>query len=244
MTYTQPSGDPANTGTLTGLFNEVFGKLLMDLENKLPARVVSYNRTTNRAVIQPMISIVKTNGEIMPRSQLASIPVFQYGGGGFVMSFPLVPGDLGWINACDTDISLFLQSLAMSAPNMKRPHSFSNGEFVPARLASFVVNSEDEGNAVLSSVDGTVRIAIWPNKVKITAPTVLIDSPQTTCTGNLTVEGLLTYEAGMVGSGGTTAAAITGDITVTGEVTASGTALHTHRHGGVTTGGGTTGAPV
>jgi len=33
-------------------------------------------------------------------------------------------------------------------------------------------------------------------------------------------------------------------MTVTGDVTAEGTSVHTHKHGGVQTGGGQTGVPV
>lgn len=37
---------------------------------------------------------------------------------------------------------------------------------------------------------------------------------------------------------------ITGDLIVSGDVTGNGTSLHTHKHSGVQTGGGQTGAPV
>jgi phage baseplate assembly protein gpV len=36
----------------------------------------------------------------------------------------------------------------------------------------------------------------------------------------------------------------TGTITSSGDVTGAGTSLHTHKHGGVQTGGGQTGTPV
>ncbi|MBU6430647.1 MAG: oxidoreductase, partial [Cyanobacteria bacterium REEB65] len=37
---------------------------------------------------------------------------------------------------------------------------------------------------------------------------------------------------------------VTGTISASGDITGSGTSLHTHVHGGVTTGSGNTGAPV
>ena len=37
---------------------------------------------------------------------------------------------------------------------------------------------------------------------------------------------------------------VTGTITATGDITGNGTSLHTHKHGGVQTGGGTTGSPI
>ena len=38
--------------------------------------------------------------------------------------------------------------------------------------------------------------------VTVTAPSVTVDAPESTFTGNVTVKGLLTYQGGMVGSGG------------------------------------------
>jgi len=67
--------------------------------------------------------------------------------------------------------------------------------------------------------------------VNIQAPSVTLDTPATTCTGALTVQGLLTYQAGMAGTGGTAGNTISGTITVTsGDVKADGVGLKTHRH--------------
>lgn len=69
----------------------------------------------------------------------------------------------------------------------------------------------------------------------IKANKVTIDSPDTTCTGNLTVQKTLAYLGGMTGSGsapgaGGKAAAITGDISATGDVKAGGISLTGHTH--------------
>jgi len=78
--------------------------------------------------------------------------------------------------------------------------------------------------------------------VTVKTPTlVTIDSPQTTVTGKLTVQGLLTYQAGMAGSGGTgTTASIQGNVKITGgDLTADGISVKKHTHPGDS--GGTTG---
>lgn len=88
-------------------------------------------------------------------------------------------------------------------------------------------------------------------KLTATAPEVLVDSPTTTFTGQVIVQGLLTYQAGMAGSGGgSNAAQITGNVQVTGNVSNTGTLTNngknvgsTHTHGGVQTGGGNTAVP-
>ncbi|ADJ61739.1 phage baseplate assembly protein V [Herbaspirillum seropedicae] len=62
--------------------------------------------------------------------------------------------------------------------------------------------------------------------VTVKAPSVLLDTPQATCTGTLTVQGQLTYQGGMAGSGGgASAAVIRGNVSVQGNVQASGTVM-------------------
>lgn len=72
---------------------------------------------------------------------------------------------------------------------------------------------------------GTVDVTA-EGAVTVRAPSVTIDSPQTTCTGNLLVEGKLTYQGGMVGSGGEGAAAvIEGNVQVDGSIDATGSIM-------------------
>lgn len=67
--------------------------------------------------------------------------------------------------------------------------------------------------------------------VTVRAPSVTIDSPQTTCTGKLLVQGKLTYQGGMAGSGGEGAAAvIDGNVQVDGSVIDSGGNTNHHTH--------------
>jgi len=72
---------------------------------------------------------------------------------------------------------------------------------------------------------------------------VTIKTPNTTCTGNLTVQGSISYGAGMTGAGG---ANVTGGMAITGgSLSHNGKNIgSTHTHTGVQTGPGTTGAPT
>lgn len=249
-----PSRNQALDDTLAGAFKLFKEKLLQNMDDMLPAKVIAYDRTTNRAQVQPLIVMVNTSNEQIVRAQIASVPVFQIGGGGFVMSFPIVPGDLGWIKANDRDISLFKAAYAQSAPNTQRKHNFSDAVFIPdSFMRDVVINGEDDGNLVIQSIDGTVRIAIWGDKVKITAPAVLIDTPTTTCTGDLIVDGNITGHTDLTIDGEST---LTGDVLAEGDttighdlnVTHSATInsipFGTHRHTGVQTGVGNTGGPI
>lgn len=171
-----PSRAPSNDDTLVGMFRTVLGKFVQNLDDCLPARVIAYDRTSNRATVQPLIQMVTTEGERVSRAQVASVPVFQIGAGGWVLHFPIKPGDIGWIKATDRDMSLFLQRLAEGPPNTKRMHSFEDGVFFPAVLSGHVIAAEDSDHPVFQSLDGSTRVALWPEFAKVTAPRGLLVS--------------------------------------------------------------------
>ncbi len=240
--YSPASRNQSDNGTMAGMLRIVLGKFLQHVDDMLPAQVIAYDAGTNRAQVQPLIVVVTTENVVVNRAQVASVPVAQWGAGGFVLRFPVKTGDLGWIKASDRDISLFKQTYQSSAPNTQRKHSFEDAVFFPDTFMKGVtINSEDESNAVLQNFDGSVRIALWPDKVKITAPSILFDTPTATFTGDVTIDGTINVQNSESSS---TPCQINGNVIATGDITAGSISLESHVHGGVTTGGGDTGVPV
>jgi hypothetical protein len=229
MKSNSPDIDPANNGTLAGTLQFCMKKFMQGVNGMLPASVINYDRATNRVQVQLLINLVTTTGQQVPRSQLASIPVMIFGGGGFFLSFPLNTGDLGWVLANDRDISLFLQNYQQSAPNTFRMNSFSDGVFVPDIMKGYTINSEDANSVVLQNLDGTIKMSLLSDRIKLTAPLVEI-------TGGLQVDGVITGEGasaltinapvvatqGVSISGASPALTVTGDERVVGNITASG----------------------
>ena len=182
------SREPQNEGTLTGAFREVLGKLIQRTDDLLPASVVAYDRALNRATVQPLIQVVDTDGNFINRAQKTNVPVLVLGGGGFLVSFDLPAGSLGWIKANDRDISLFLQEYSLQPPNTKRMHSFEDGLFIPDIMRDYSIASEDEQAAVIQSTDGSVKISLTAERIKLTGPAIEIMGP-TSITGNTTITG-------------------------------------------------------
>lgn len=166
-----PSIDPADLGDMAGMARAILRKNNADMQVCMPATVVSYDRQSNRATVKPLMQMVTTEGESVGRASVASVPVLQVGGGGFMLSYPIKPGNLGWIIANDRDVSLYMQSYKEDKPNTQRLHSFEDGWFIPDVLTGFTIDSEDESdNVVIQSLDSKYRIAIWPDdKIKITS---------------------------------------------------------------------------
>ena len=225
-----PDIDPANNGSLAGTLQFCMRKFVQDVNGMLPAQVIKYDREANRVQVQLLIMLVTTDGQQVPRPQIASIPVMVFGGGNFFLSFPLNPGDLGWVLANDRDISLFLQTYQQAAPNTFRINNFADSVFVPDIMHGYTIASEDTNSVVLQNLDGTIKISLLPDRIKLTAPLVEI-------TGGLQVDGVITGEGlssltfnspiiatqGVTISGGSpNALMVTGDARVVGNITASG----------------------
>jgi hypothetical protein len=176
-------------------------------EKMVPAKVVSYDRKSNTATVQPMLMLVDMNDDTRSRNQISELPVFSLGGGGFHINFPLKAGDLGWMIAADRDISLFMKNLEEARPTTFRTHKFSDAWFIPDVFRKYTINSEDDSAMVIQSTDGETRISIDNGKITITAPeSVKIDTPMATFTHDVHIQGNLRVDMMMSTYGGFNAA--------------------------------------
>jgi len=155
-----PSRDFAADGDLSGILNSIFKKLLQKTEGMLPAVVNSYDARNNVATVKPLIMVLGTEGDTVSRGSYAKVPVLALGGGGFHVRFPLKRGNYGWIEACDRDISLFLQTEKEAKPNSLRLHSFSDSRFVPDVFKKYTFDSDDEGKMVIQNEEGDVKLTL------------------------------------------------------------------------------------
>jgi hypothetical protein len=217
-----PSKNPADDDSAGGALRTIFRKQMMKADGQLPAIVIGYDRARNRATVRPLVTLVKTNGQTVSRASIASVPVLALAGGGFVLNFPLKPGDLGWIEASDRDISLFVQSLKESPPNTFRIHSFNDGRFIPDAFAKYTIASEDDDAAVLQSLDGTVRIALDADELRLTAPTIRATA---STLFEVTAPAIVMNQ-----TGGGTGATFTGSPVVMPDAVIGGVTQSTHIH--------------
>jgi len=249
--HATPSRDPADDGSLLGMIREVLKKHLQGVDDMLPARVLSYDRNTNRARVLPLVRLLTTDNRQVSRAPIASVPVLQYGGGGFVLSFNLKAGDLGWIKANDRDISLFLQTYGEQAPNTVRLHSFSDAVFIPDVMTGYDIGEEDAENAVLQSLDGNVKISLGEASLKLAVggTTITLTEGGVEVVGETTFKDPVIMEQTLDVTGNTTLAAtlaVTGAasfvalVTMGAGATIGGIPFSSHRHlvSGIQTGGG------
>lgn len=189
-----PNLDKANDGDFAGVMADVLQNFLRGVDDMIPAKVVSYDDATNRAVIKPLVMLGTTDGQKISRAQLSNIPVFRFGGGGFFIRFPVKPGDFGWLKATDRDMSLIMQRGGLEDwPNTLRQHSFSDGMFFPDTLKSWVIDGANADALVIQSLDGSVCVSLHSGKVKIEAADIEV-------VGNMSVTGTMTNNGVNIGS--------------------------------------------
>jgi hypothetical protein len=212
-----PSLNPCDDDSLNGVFRHVVGKMLQGVNGMLPAQVIAYQPATTssgaRVQVQPMITVVDTNGNQVTRAQLASIPVYEMGGNGWVIKFPLAVGDLGWIVAADRDISQFLQSYSISPPNTYRVKDFADAVFLPAGMKGYASAVEDAEGITIQNQAGTIKVSLTPAGVIITGAIV-------TVTGNLVVDGSVSAN-GIIMTEGADTPNFSGNLFVNGTIAAS-----------------------
>lgn len=218
---TLPSFNPADLASQEGLLNFLKKQTFADLYVCLPAVILSFDRLSNRASVQPAIHAVSTDEEQIPMPSVSNIPVHTPGGGGFAASFPLTAGDTGWLITADKDISLFKQHLSLVPPNTYRRHQLEDAFFIPDVFQKISVGSEDSARAVWQTISGDTKITMGPSDVRIKAASVTIDG-DVTLNGTLSASGIIRSAVNIIG------AAIS---------------LIAHVHGGVQNGPGTTGGP-
>lgn len=224
-----PSKNPADTGTLPGTLDFVIKKKLMKVDGQLPCVVLNYNRSSNRATVRPLISMLTTQGQPVARAQIASVPVLALGGGGFTMTFPLKSGDLGWIEASDRDISLFMQSMQQTNPNSFRIHQFDDGRFIPDSFAQYTFDDSLADSFVIQSWDGTQYIAVRPGGIDITGTAINV-----VASGLLKLQGATVQIVNTAGTPGATG--FTGTPPVMADAIINGILQSTHEHGSITRG--------
>ena len=154
---------------------EIWANLLrnfaLEQENNLPAIVKSYDRAKNLVTCQLAINKLDMDGESIERADII-VPCLNPCGNGLGINFPLQPGDTGWVIAADRDTTNFIDKRKVVDPNTALLHQHMFGVFIPDRIHDFAIDTDDDGALVLQNLDGTTRVSLKNNRVKITRQNV------------------------------------------------------------------------
>jgi hypothetical protein len=200
----------------------------------LPGQIVSYDAASMTCVVQPTIQ-PKWRGQNgnwanVTLPVIPDVPVHFPGGGSFALTFPLTAGDEGLIVFASRCIDAWWQNGGVQPQAELRMHDLSDAFFIPKVWSqAHKLSNVSATTAQLRTVDGLSYIEMTAgHAVNIVAPGGLNVTGATNITGTTAVTGAMTA---------------TSDITA-GLGTADQVGVRTHKHSGVTTGGGSTAVPT
>jgi phage baseplate assembly protein gpV len=247
--------------SLEGLLRQYITNSQNQMFTAMPARVERVvSLPEQRVDVQLLVDRVRPEGGTLRHPVILSVPLVFPGSKTSQFSFPVAAGDVVLCvfsqrsidrfklgsenNHIPTDLRKYSRNDAMAIPGLysfpqarNNPSHRSLSHDVSDTVISHNIGSGNEcevrlkasGDVIINS-PGKVEVNCQESVINASISTT-IDSPQTTVTGNMLVEGVLTYVSGMVGSGGTgSAATITGSVSVTDDVTAGNISLRNHVH--------------
>lgn len=240
------------SNTMNRLFTAIPGRV-----------VGSPDLKSQRCDVQILVDRVTVEGEPQRHPLLLNVPIIFPGSKTSQLTFPIDDGDTVMLVFSQRSIDRFkLGSSNGHVPADFRKYSRNDAVAIPG-LFTFPAARNDPSKRSLShsTVDavlthnigtsaecevrlkasGDVIINAPDNNVTVNCSTaninadesVTVDTPETTVTGNMLVQGHLTFVSGMTGSGGTGAvASLDGSLKATGDISAGKISLQKHRHTG------------
>ena len=227
MSQTAPGSEAAK-------FAFMMRRFLADVRTCTLAKVIAVTTdgevaATGRVDLQPIVQQTDGAGNVIDLPTLYDVPYCRYQGGTDAVILDPKVGDVGVVIFGDRDLSSAIAAKDKSPPGSNRRNSLADALYLGSLLngvptqwvrfstAGIEVHSPTKVIVTAPEIDYTAD-----SQVNITAPNIKLD-------GAVHVTGAQTNDSG---------------ITASGDVTGSGTSLHTHKHGGVQTGGGQTSPPV
>ena len=247
--------DPSSTWGEFNNINFVVQQMLSKMETATLVRVESCTNSGGLSPVgfvdvTPLVNQIDGQGNPTPHETIYNVIYFRLQGGTSAIINDPQPGDIGACIFASRDISKVKATKKQGNPGSRRKYSFSDGMYIggflngtPTQYVKFSSNGIDIHS---------------PNTINLSAPTInlsgsvvaingttstTVTTPIFTVNGTVQINGATAVNGGLSQSGGG-ASTFSGSMIVTGNVTAQGTSLHTHTHGGVTTGSGMTGVPT
>ena len=149
---------------------------LTDIRVCLPARIESYDHTTQRAEVTPLLRRAYVDGETDSMPVIAGVPVVWPRSGGASLTMPVRRGDGVMLVFSDRSLDRWLVQGGEVTPDDRRKHDLSDAIAIPG-LYSFADQSPQDnnddvllqyaGSSLRMKADGDIEITAGKN-VQIT----------------------------------------------------------------------------
>lgn len=157
------------TFSLPKVFQIAVDSKLADLNICLPGQVVSYDRATQTAQIQPSIKIKYADGTIVDRPIINRVPIGFHGTKDVMIHFDLKPEDTGILVFSQRSLDIWKEKGGLVSPDDPRKFNLTDAFFIPGgRPAAMPYELKGEENSlVMINKDGLIEVTP-AGKFKIT----------------------------------------------------------------------------
>lgn len=205
----------------------------------------------------PLTQMVDGNGNAYASPAYPALPHYRLQQGTAAIIMNPRPGDIGVFVCSKRDISNISQGKQPGPPGSTRSFSPSDAVMIGSihtQAPTYYIDFTDQDKILIYAPAGVTiesdaflhvkapEVSVDATKVTVKASNVTLDTPETTLTGHLTVQGGMTVRGGS-GSSMSGDFELEGSMHATDDVTASGISLNSHVHGGVQTGEENTSGP-
>lgn len=221
------------------LLNIIIANKIADMQICMPAKILEYDYTTQKAKVQPALNQKYNNGEVINFPVICNVPVMQPSSGGASITFPVKKNDNVLLVFSQRSLEEWLSNGEQVTPDDPRQNDLTDAIALlglnPFNKISPAENNEDllvkyEGSEVklkpLSEIDvisTTVNI-IGSNEIKLNSSTeIKLESPEIKLNSSSEIK----IEAP--------------EIKLNGDVKINNQSYDNHTHTGVTSGGSNTG---
>jgi len=184
-----------NPVTLNDAAKAVVDYRLNNLHTAMPGAIVTYDYTTQKASVQPLLNKVWADGTTTPYPILENVPVVFPRAGGGGLTFPVVEGDTCLLLFIERSTDLWLTVGGQVSPDDPRKFDLSDGVAIMG-LFPFNETSTADNNTdmVLTFAGSLIRIKADGEIVIQTSSTVAIGNPTVELLQTLST--LMTYLQG------------------------------------------------
>lgn len=152
-------------------------EMLKMVHTGMPGRVVSFDATKQTAKVQPAMKRLWIGDDEdddpveVALPECPDVPVYFPGGGGYVLTFPVAPGDDCLLVFAERAIDFWWEKGGVQNPSEVRMHDLSDGfAFVGFRPKPNAVGSFNTGAAELRTIDGGTVVRLEDGMVTAGAP--------------------------------------------------------------------------
>jgi hypothetical protein len=233
-----------------------FRSMQARLWTALPGIVQKFDAAANTVDVQPTINGVVTNPDGSTSSLqmpvLLDCPVAWQGGGDCTLTFPIKQGDECLVVFASRCINGWWAQGGVQDPPKLRMHNLSDGFALVGLKSKPSTFAIDTSSVQLRSDDGQAYVSINPTshevKIQTSGDLNVHADGNSGSRATSTASGNITATATQISLNGVTidtSGNLNSPATITGttDVVGGGKSLKTHKHTGVTTGGGVTGTP-